>query len=164
MQELRDYFRDLCECLKDKAPIIEELEVRRCRLESVVPRVELAWFQRLKLRCDKSLYSFASNFKLHRYMEEHVQRLNEQRGTAAAEAAAAEEQDEAAGAAAAVEAAQAALMRGASVAEAVSMSAAAALSAAMAGPSGAAELDEFGRDVNLAKRAAAERRSVGTDE
>jgi GC-rich sequence DNA-binding factor len=96
-------------------------------------------------------------------LEEHVQRLHEQRGAAAAEAAEAEGSDEAAEAEAAVEAAQAALMRGASAAEAVAAATAAAenaVAARLSGGSAAAELDEFGRDVNLAQRRAAEMRAV----
>jgi GC-rich sequence DNA-binding factor len=33
VQEFRDYIRDLCECLKDKAPLVEELEDHLGRLE-----------------------------------------------------------------------------------------------------------------------------------
>lgn len=117
VQELKHYFRDLCACLKDKAPIIEELE-------------------------------------------EHVQRLHEQRAAAATAASEGEAQDEAAEAEAAVEAAQAALMRGESSAEAVATSTAAAEFAATARFTGTQKLDEFGRDLNLANRVAAEKRTT----
>ena len=42
-------------------------KVRRCRLEQVEPRVESAWFQRLKLSLDKLVSSCAFNVNLRRY-------------------------------------------------------------------------------------------------
>ena len=118
VQELRDYFRDLCECLKDKLPIIEELE-------------------------------------------EHIQRLHEQRSTAAAVLADGDDDDEQAEAEAAVEAAQSALMVGTSAEDAV-VAATAAVENVVATrlSGGSSELDEFGRDINLAKKRAAEKRAV----
>jgi hypothetical protein len=41
--------------------------VGRCKLKRVESRVESAWFERLKLRYDKLLSSFAFNFNLRRY-------------------------------------------------------------------------------------------------
>ena len=120
VQELRDYFRDLCECMRVKTPIIEELEG-------------------------------------------HIQRLHEQRGITAAELAEADRNDQVAEAEAAVGAAQAALMRGVSRAEAIKAATEAAektSAARLSGDSGIMELDEFGRDVNLATRRAAEQRAV----
>ena len=117
MQEMRDYVRDLCECLREKGPIIDELE-------------------------------------------EHAQRIHEQRGVASKRESEGNLLDEATEAEAGVEAAQAALMRGASRAEAV-----AAATAAAEGAIGARfdslqpDLDEFGRDLNLGKRSHAEKRA-----
>ena len=44
------------------------IKVRQCRLKPVAPRVESAWFQRLKLNCDVLVSRFAFSFNLHLYM------------------------------------------------------------------------------------------------
>lgn len=119
VQELRDYFRDLCQCLHDKDHIIQELET-------------------------------------------HARVLHEARGTSAANASATDVADEAAEAEAAVEAAQYALMRGASRTEAAAESQAAAenvLASRFIDEGKPAELDDFGRDVGAARRSAAARRA-----
>ena len=41
--------------------------VRRCRLTPGCPRVDRAWFQRLKLDYDRPLSTFAFNLNLRRY-------------------------------------------------------------------------------------------------
>lgn len=120
MQELRDYFRDLCGCLDSKEPLIQELE-------------------------------------------ENMRRFHAERGAAAARNARDDGNDEATEAAAAFEAAQAALMRGASKEDAVAAANEAAERAAAAsliGNGGEPKLDEFGRDVNAAKAAAAQKRAA----
>jgi len=118
MQEMRDYFRDLCECLREKGPIIDELE-------------------------------------------EHAQRLHEHRGLASKRESEGNLRDEATEAEAGMEAAQAALMRGASQAEAIAAATAAAEGAIAARfDSLRPNLDEFGRDLNLAERQAAEKRAA----
>ena len=118
MQEMRDYFRDLCECLREKGPIIDELE-------------------------------------------EHAQRLHEHRGLASKRESEGNLRDEATEAEAGMEAAQGALMRGASQAEAIAAATAAAEGAIAARfDSLRPNLDEFGRDLNLAERQAAEKRAV----
>eukprot|EP00250_Pteridium_aquilinum_P015662 c22686_g1_i1 orf=398-2479(+) len=111
MQNLRDYIAVLCDFLKSKAPLIEELE-------------------------------------------EHMQRLHEERATAASERRSADNSDETVEIEAAIGAAMSALNKGASASAATDAAAAAAASALSArdGSNLATQLDEFGRDVNLQKR------------
>ncbi|MCO5548339.1 hypothetical protein L7F22_001796 [Adiantum nelumboides] len=111
MQKLRDYIAVLCDFLKSKAPLIEELE-------------------------------------------EHMQRLHEERATAMSERRLADNTDEMVEVEAAVNAAVSALNKGASAAIAATAAATAASNALAArdGSNLATQLDEFGRDVNLKKR------------
>lgn len=111
MQKLRNYIAVLCDFLKSKAPIIEELE-------------------------------------------EHMQRLLEERATAVTERRSADNNDEMVEVEAAISTAMTALNQGASASAAAAAVAAAASSSLSAreGSGLATQLDEFGRDVNLQKR------------
>ncbi|KAI5061785.1 hypothetical protein GOP47_0022324 [Adiantum capillus-veneris] len=111
MQKLRDYIAVLCDFLKSKAPLIEELE-------------------------------------------EHMQRLHEERATAISERRLADNADETVEVEAAVNAAVLALNKGASASTAATAAATAASNALAArdGSNLATQVDEFGRDVNLQKR------------
>jgi hypothetical protein len=57
-----------------------DIKVGRCRLNPLKPRVESAWFQRLKLGYDEPLSRFAFNFDLRRYIKDedigHVSEAN----------------------------------------------------------------------------------------
>ncbi|KAH7280692.1 hypothetical protein KP509_36G009600 [Ceratopteris richardii] len=110
MQELRDYLAVLCDFLKSKAPLIEELE-------------------------------------------EHMQRLHEERATAVNERRSADNDDEMLEVKSAVNAAMSALSKGASASVAASAAASAAANAISdRDGSNLPQLDEFGRDLNLQKR------------
>jgi len=50
-------------------PAQQAAEVGRCRLKRVEPRLESAWCQLLKLRCDQLLSRFAFSFNLRPYLE-----------------------------------------------------------------------------------------------
>ena len=52
---------------KETVSKVPNAKVRRCRLYHVNTSVEGAWLQRLKLRCDEPLSTFAFNFNLRRY-------------------------------------------------------------------------------------------------
>jgi hypothetical protein len=45
------------------------IKVGRCRLTVSNPSRKRAWFQRLKLKCDEPLLTFAFNFNLRRYIK-----------------------------------------------------------------------------------------------
>lgn len=111
MQRLRDYIAVLCDFLKSKGPLIEELE-------------------------------------------EHMQRLHEERATAVSERRSADNADEMLEVESAINAAMSALSKGASTSAAAAAAATAASSAQSArdGSNMATQLDEFGRDLNLQKR------------
>eukprot|EP00249_Psilotum_nudum_P023169 c28769_g1_i1 orf=188-3082(-) len=118
MQKLRDYIAVLCDFLKSKIPLIEELE-------------------------------------------EHLQRLHEERATAVMQRRLTDNADEMAEAESAIGAAMAVLSRGAGMSAAASAAAVAmaAVAAAKEGSNIAPQLDEFGRDINLQKRMEAKRRA-----
>ncbi|CAL8463414.1 g2948 [Coccomyxa elongata] len=95
-------------------------------------------------------------------LEDRMLEAREQRARSAVERSAADEEDEEVPAAAAVSAAMGVLGRGGSpiAAGAAAESAAGQAEGDVAGTSGPAELDEFGRDVNLMKRKEAEARTA----
>lgn len=93
-------------------------------------------------------------------LEEQMQRLHEERATAIVERRAADDADERAEVEAAINAAKLVLSKGAGTATAAAAAAAAQAAAAAAreGTNLPPQLDEFGRDVNLQKRADMKRR------
>jgi hypothetical protein len=46
---------------------VGDAKVRRCRLTPDWPKLDRAWIQRVKLKYDESLSSFAYNFNMRRY-------------------------------------------------------------------------------------------------
>lgn len=137
MQKLRDYIAVLCDFLK-------------------------VWYDFLfkYVLCPSALKIVAHVFLLQskapiiEELEEHMQRLHEERATSVSERRSADNTDEMVEVEAQVSAAMTALNKGASASAAAAAVAAAASSALSAreGSNSATQLDEFGRDVNLQMR------------
>ncbi|CAI5537238.1 unnamed protein product, partial [Closterium sp. Naga37s-1] len=157
VQDLRQYVAVLCDFLKDKAALIEELEeslqqlLECATLLTETPNAPLSPLPPVS-RQDKAA--------LIEELEESLQQLQEERANAAFERRRADLADELAQAEAATSAAAAAMAQGAGTVTAAAAAAAAAEAVVEGGGAvgGRVELDEFGRDVNLQKRLEFQRR------